>query len=79
MASNYPPGVTGNEYAIGGAESEWEEIRECPSCEWIGYMPHEYHREFGIRAFCANPNDPCPLIKEGFEVEPEDTEYGRRT
>lgn len=83
MASNYPPGVTGREYAIGGAEREWEEIRECPHCLWSGYMLHEAHYEFGIRAFCANPSRVevvsdgqggfkrvvCPLATEGFEVE----------
>lgn len=33
MESNYPPGVTGNEYAIAGAdyEKEWEEY-PCPKC-----------------------------------------------
>lgn len=80
--SNYPPGVTGNEYAIGGAEREWEEIRECPRCEWIGYMPHEFHHEFGVRAWCANPEKgwydgverQCPLATEGFEVDPEEFE-----
>jgi|APSaa5957512493_1039668.scaffolds.fasta_scaffold82933_3 hypothetical protein len=29
---HYPPGVTGNEYAISGAEEEWEEELECESC-----------------------------------------------
>ena len=68
MASNYPPGVTGNEYAISGAEREWEAIAECPRCETIGYMPHEFHREFGTRAFCTNESC-CPMNKEGFEID----------
>lgn len=68
--SNYPPGVTGNEYAIGGAEREWEAIAECPHCGWIGYMLHEFHHEFGTRAFCNDPNNPlCPNSKEGFEID----------
>ena len=29
--SNYPPGVTGNEYEIAGPD--WEEEIECPKCE----------------------------------------------
>jgi hypothetical protein len=29
--SNYPPGVTGNEYAISGPEFERDEYRECPT------------------------------------------------
>ena len=31
--SNYPPGVTGNEYEIAGPDSEWEETRYCEKCE----------------------------------------------
>lgn len=54
--TNYPPGVTGNEYAIGGAQSEWEADATCPHCGWEGPMLHEAHYEFGIRAFCANPD-----------------------
>lgn len=87
--SYYPPGVTGNEYAISGAEREWEEIRECPHCGWEGYMPHESHREIGIRAWCSNPElvetvadgkggftvIHCPLTKEGFEVDAPEPEY----
>jgi hypothetical protein len=34
MTSNYPPGVTGNEYEISGPDCEWEEQRECPLCGW---------------------------------------------
>ena len=76
MASNYPPGVTGNEYAIGGATREWEAIAECPHCEWIGYMPHEFHIEFGVRAWCSNPDNPhCIGNREGFEIEPDEPEY----
>ena len=31
--SNYPPGVTGNEYEIVGPDEEWEEMRYCPTCD----------------------------------------------
>ena len=31
--SNYPPGVTGNEYEIAGPDFEVEHERECPVCE----------------------------------------------
>jgi hypothetical protein len=31
--SNYPDGVTGNEYAIAGPDSEWEEELHCAKCE----------------------------------------------
>ena len=71
--SNYPPGVTGFEYAIGGATREWEAIAECPACETIGYMPHEYHIEFGTRAFCSN--EECPNNQTGFEIEPDEPDY----
>jgi rubredoxin len=30
--SNYPPGVTGGEYQIAGADREVEEQVECPEC-----------------------------------------------
>lgn len=29
--SNYPPGVTGNEYPIAGPDREWDDYRECES------------------------------------------------
>lgn len=67
MASNLPPGVTGNEYAIGGAEREWFEEAECPSCGTIAEMPHEFHHEFGTRAWCVN--ETCHLMQAGFEID----------
>ena len=73
--SNYPPGVTGNEYAIGGAEAEWSEEETCPHCDWTGEMDHEKHYEFGIRAFCANPDEPTCVGREGFEIEPDEPDY----
>jgi len=63
--SNYPPGVTGNEYAIGGAEHEWVEERVCPFCDEPQKMDHEAHHEFGVRAWCNNPD--CGG-SDGFEV-----------
>ncbi len=32
MASNYPPGVTGNEFEISGPEWEREQEHYCPAC-----------------------------------------------
>jgi len=29
--SNYPPGVTGNEYQIAGPDAEFDDVRECSS------------------------------------------------
>ena len=31
--SNYPPGVTGNEYEIAGPDDEWESEHYCEKCE----------------------------------------------
>jgi hypothetical protein len=70
--SNYPPGVTGNEYAISGAEKEWEEERECPHCGVTQTLFHEAHHEFGVVAFCPDPN--CEG-RFGITVEPEEPEY----
>lgn len=73
-ASNYPPGVTGNEYAIGGAQREWEEERECPHCGDVQTLHHEAHYEFttGVVAFCPDPD--CEG-RYGFDVEPDEPEY----
>lgn len=76
------------EYAIGGAQREWEAEATCPHCGWEGEMHHEAHYEFGIHAWCANPEKVevysdgvtdfrtglCPLVNEGFEVEAPDAE-----
>jgi hypothetical protein len=31
--SNYPDGVTGNEYAIAGPDKEWDEDHYCEKCD----------------------------------------------
>jgi len=74
MLSNLPPGVTGNEYAIGGAEREWDEERECPHCGVTQVLHHEAHREFttGIEAWCYD--DDCEG-RFGFDVEPDEPDY----
>lgn len=36
--SNYPPGVTGNEYEIVGPDREFETFRECESCEIVSWV-----------------------------------------
>jgi len=33
MSSNYPPGVTGNEYEIAGPDEQWDEEYFCEKCE----------------------------------------------
>lgn len=36
MSSNYPPGVTGREFAIAGSEREVEMDLTCGDCGWTG-------------------------------------------
>ena len=36
MASNFPPGVTGNEYEIAGPDYEKESDELCPAILWYG-------------------------------------------
>ena len=78
--NNYPPGVTGREYAISGATNEWDEERDCPSCGWYGVMHHETHPEFGVWAWCANPSldddgEPCIYVRFGFDAPDDEPEY----
>lgn len=79
--SNYPPGVTGREYAISGAVSEWDEEETCPHCDWTGVMHHEAHPEFGVWAWCCNPDKPeCTEFWNGFDAtkdEDPDEMYDR--
>jgi hypothetical protein len=36
--SNYPPGVTGNEYEIAGPDREFEDERTCPDCDQVSIV-----------------------------------------
>ncbi len=65
MLSNYPPGVTGNEYEISGPEREWEEEAICPLCEIEAVMLHQSHRQIGVWAYCTNEN--CSNHVHGFD------------
>lgn len=42
--SNYPPGVSGNEYEIAGPDNEWEEEFECSNekFEYVRISPHSF-------------------------------------
>ena len=44
--SNYPPGVTGNEYEIAGPDREWSEEFECSNEEFEYVMITPYAYEF---------------------------------
>ena len=46
MSSNYPPGVTGNEYAIAGPDYTQEVDGICPNCG-----------DYGILFECGYPGD----------------------
>ena len=73
MASNLPPGVSENDYHIGGAAAEWEAEATCPLCDATALMPHEYHPSFGTWAWC--PTGSCPNSKTGFEVPEPEPDY----
>jgi ssDNA-binding Zn-finger/Zn-ribbon topoisomerase 1 len=62
--SNYPPGVTGNEYAIGGPQYEREINEECEECGHVG-LTLEGHYEFGERTICPECNNIEYLEPEG--------------
>ena len=65
MLSNYPPGVTGNEFEISGPEREWEEYATCPTCHTEAKMLHQSHPERGVWAFCSNED--CEMFEAGFD------------
>lgn len=44
--SNYPPGVTGNEFAIAGPDREWEEEFKCTNDEFEYVMISPYAFEY---------------------------------
>jgi hypothetical protein len=72
--SNYPPGVTGQEYEVGGATSEWDDEDEiCPFCDFEGPMHHEAHHQFGVWAWCSQPD--CEGAKTGFDANKEPEPY----
>jgi len=47
MSSNYPPGVTGNEYQIAGADHEFSDEREV-SCDNEECSEYENYFEAGV-------------------------------
>ena len=54
MTSNYPPGVTGNEFAISGPDREWEERSLCEYCNHIDNNVHQEHHSEGRWFICSN-------------------------
>lgn len=45
MSSNYPPGVTGSEYAIAGPDYEKVRREHCPECQASGLFEQGYAYE----------------------------------
>jgi hypothetical protein len=85
--SNYPPGVTGNEYAISGPQREWEAIPldECGYChvknyEVVIWQSHYEHGSWWICPHCEETNEATdtgdPYDYSGYDdiddSEPED-------
>jgi len=71
--SNYPPGVTGNEYAINGAQYEREINEQCEACGHVGLLL-EGHYEFGERTICLECDD-----IQYIDPEPDPDEWYDRT
>jgi hypothetical protein len=67
MAGNYPDGVTGNEYAIAGPDSEWEEELYCEKCE--------VDTIFGCESFQKQRSGICNEC--GFDVDLNGTDDDR--
>ena len=64
---NYPPGVTGNEYAIAGPDYEQEADEPCPECG-ESMMEQGYRRERWVSCLeCAYTNNLEPRGKEEWE------------
>lgn len=67
MLNNYPPGVTGSEYAIAGPDWEREIAGQCPGCHILetlmesGYMEprcsHPYRRAHPNRQIWTDCSD----------------------
>lgn len=69
---NYPPGVTGNEYAIAGPDTEVPTDDPCPKCGGPVYM-------LAYGADCWHACCDCDWTEEIPEPEPDpDDAYERR-
>ena len=76
--SNYPPGVTGNEYEIAGLDDAVEEHYFCPRChtqvsgwrEFYGGQSRRYHEVRGEGLH----DDGWEFVDEP-EIEPDDVPF----
>lgn len=67
MSDNYPPGVSGFEYQIAGAEKEWEELRICASCGKEAL--------FDMAAYAGEVWGTCPSCGETQDFESDAPDY----
>ena len=66
----YPPGVTGNEYEIAGADYEKELDTPCPKCGENTLMEEGYRgNRWESCSECDYYEDLEPLVKEDFSTE----------
>ena len=77
MASNYPPGVTGNEYAIAGPDYEKESDTPCPECGGQT-MEQGYQHERWLVCENEHTTDLEPVDKEPDPDRAYDEERDRR-
>ena len=63
MSSNYPPGVTGNEYEIAGPDYEQESNEVCPECQGR-MMERGYHGEKWLSCCECSYQVDLPSIRE---------------
>lgn len=63
MPDNYPPGVTGREYAIAGPETEVEGWREC---DWCGF-----EGDVLVRTYAGSEEWTCPRCEKQHEGDEE--------
>lgn len=63
--SNYPPGVTGNEYEIAGPDHEWEEEFQCSNdeFEYVMVSPEAYRYASGLALKMHRTNE-IEFVKE---------------
>jgi len=68
MASNYPPGVTGDEYEIAGPDYERETDEPCENCGEIASLEQGYGGErWTLCGECGHVSDLPP-----FERDPDE-------
>lgn len=65
--SNYPPGVTGNEYQIAGPDRDWTDERDCEACgETCEHYCEVFDGEWWATCTaCGATTDPEPWEREG--------------